>query len=42
MAAVSNKIATPSQIDTSILPLEQRKKPDLSATDMLKTVLAKK
>lgn len=39
---VSDKVATPSEMDIPVLPPKQRKKPDRSATDILKTVLAKK
>ena len=38
---VSNKAATPSEMDVPALPPKARKKPERSATDMLKTVLGK-
>ena len=38
---VSSKVATPSEMNVPALPPKARKKPDRSATDMLKTVLEK-
>lgn len=39
---VSSKVATPSEMDTPALPPKERRKPKHSATDILKTVLAKR